>query len=163
MRSRTLLLVVLISLFLAGCATTNLPELEAIQQQQVAQDAYLSGDLHLAEGLWRRAIKRNSQLQHLWCKIGHVNFRLHEYEAAFQAYQRCLADDREQPIVWRNLAAVRLRQATELLLIGHKYLVTITAPETQQFRSDYERLMKQLLSFHRAPTALRPAHDNNEK
>lgn len=135
---------------LVGCKSTQQVRFDTIEQQQkIAIAAYQQGDLHIAEGYWRKIVSAMPEHAQSWCQLGHVNYRLHRYQAASNAYQRCLNLAPEQANIWHNLAAVKLRQATELLLTGQAYLeVAEGRVETHSFAYNYQRLMAELVRFH---------------
>lgn len=119
-----------------------------------ARHAYQQGDLHAAEGLWRQLLQRDKQLYEGWCQLGHIGFRQHQYQSAVEAYQRCLQLHPQQPAIWHNLAVVRLRQATELLLQGQAYADQQEASDTQQ----QQQLLQHLLKLQRVSLV---SHDAN--
>ncbi|WP_417658005.1 hypothetical protein [Pseudidiomarina aestuarii] len=142
-----------LSLFLvlmcAGCASTSQQEEPFVQQlQKTAAAAYHIGDLHQAEGLWQQAVVANPGAYSNWCSLGQVRFRLHQYDASAVGYQRCLEGNSAQPLVWHNLAAVRLRQATEALLEGTIHFDD--RPESERLKRDYQALLEHLLKLQRA-------------
>lgn len=156
--------ILVLALLLMGCQTTQSRELELQLEPALyaAQTAYRQGDLHFAEGLWRQVLDAYPEQGQVWCDIGHVNYRVHRYDAAYEAYQFCLANNPQQPDIWKNLAAIRLRQATELLLAGHAYLgmpTSFGARNNQAQRYEYEMLMQQLLALHRVESPIAEQHD----
>ncbi|HET8816922.1 MAG TPA: hypothetical protein VFM61_05675 [Pseudidiomarina sp.] len=136
-------------LFCIGCASTAPDKEPFVQQlQRTAAAAYHIGDLHQAEGLWQQALVENPNVYSNWCSLGQVRFRLHQYDASAVGYQRCLDGSSAQPLVWYNLAAVRLRQATEALMEGSMHLDEST--EYNQLKRDYEALLAYLFKLQRA-------------
>lgn len=135
-----------------GCASTTTQQEPFVQQlQKTAAAAYHIGDLHQAEGLWQQALAANPEVYSNWCSLAQVRFRLHQYDAAAIGYQRCLEGHAAQPLAWHNLAAVRLRQATEALLEGSMYLDD--RADSEQLKRDYQALLEHLFKLQRAATS----------
>src|SRR5690554_2551229 len=138
---------VLALLSMVGCKTTGLPEDLLAKNTDIALLAYQRGDLHLAEGYLQRVLAANSNHQESWCLLGNINYRLHDYEAATRAFDRCLKINPEQPQIWQNAAAVKLRQATELLLRGQGYLTREETPSSPLARR-FQLLLAELMRLH---------------
>ena len=141
-------------LTLLGCQTTAPQFTETALQPAIenATLAYQQGDLELAEGLWRKLLARDPSLTLGWCHLGHIGFRQHHYDAAFNAYQKCLRYEPQQPAIWQNMAVIRLRQASELMLHGSAYL-----PATEHLSGQpqgYQRLLQSLMLLQRASQQL---------
>lgn len=151
------LLVLLLLLAATGCAATHSPGHDPTQQRSLkaAEQAYRQGDLHLAEGLWRDIVSDSDHVSPGWCYLGHISFRQHRYDEALSSYQQCLDFRPQQPAIWRNMAALRLRQATELLLSGTAYLADREATAGQQrFNREYRKLLRQLMVLQQVDSAL---------
>lgn len=140
--------LVLLLLSLLGCKTTVLPEGALEKNTKIASLAYQRGDLHLAEGYLQRILDTNPNHSDSWCQLGNIRYRLHDYEAATRAYDRCLKLNPSQPVIWHNAAAVKLRQATELLLIGQGYLADNSAPVSSPLASQIQQLLVELMRLH---------------
>lgn len=138
---------VLALLSMVGCKTTGLPEDLLAKNTDIALLAYQRGDLHLAEGYLQRVLDSNPNHQESWCLLGRINYRLHDYEAATRAFDRCLKLNPQQPEIWHNAAAVKLRQATELLLRGQGYLPHEHAPSSPLARR-FQLLLTELMRLH---------------
>lgn len=145
----------LLALLVAGCTSTGKSVYKPATESSMkaAEMAYRQGDLHLAEGLLLKLVRDSDDSAPGWCYLGHISFRQHRYEEALSAYQRCLDFRQQQPDIWRNMAALRLRQATELLLSGTAYLATdeVTA-EQQRFNREYHKLLQQLMVLQQVDT-----------
>lgn len=131
----------------SGCKTTNDVNFSSVEQHySIASDVYQQGDLHTAEGFLQKVIKAQPNHRESWCLLGHVYYRLNSYRAADNAYQKCLSLRGEQPQIWHNLAAVKLRQATELLITGLPYLEPNESNVT--FNANYRLLLQELAHLH---------------
>ncbi|MDX1706261.1 tetratricopeptide repeat protein [Pseudidiomarina sp.] len=153
----------LLALAVAGCTATGKSVYKPATERSMkaAETAYRQGDLHLAEGLLLELVKDGDNSAPGWCYLGHISFRQHRYEEALAAYQRCLEFRQQQPDIWRNMAALRLRQATELLLSGTAYLAAgEVSTEQQRFNREYHKLLQQLMVLQQVDTTLlkRPGH-----
>ncbi len=149
--------LLLLMVVIAGCATTGSPAHDpaARSSLKAAELAYRQGDLHLAEGLWREIVSDNDDGSPGWCYLGHISFRQHRYEEALRAYRHCLEFRQQQPEIWRNMAALRLRQATELLLSGSAYLAAGEPTAAQQrFNREYRKLLRQLMALQQVDSEL---------
>lgn len=141
------LIAVLTLLILSGCNATQKINFANVQHNySIAKSSYLVGDLHTAEGRLLNVVKAQSNHHESWCLLGHVYYRLNSYEAASNAYQSCLSLQPDQPAIWHNLAAVRLRQATELLISGLPYMATQAGEK--QFAANYQLLLDELARLH---------------
>ncbi|KFZ30114.1 hypothetical protein IDSA_11720 [Pseudidiomarina salinarum] len=150
-------LMLLLMVAAGGCATTGSPGQDPTNQSSLkaAELAYRQGDLHLAEGLWREIVGDEDDLSPGWCYLGHISFRQHRYEEALSSYQQCLDFRQQQPAIWRNMAALRLRQATELLLTGTAYLSDSgDTGEQQRFNREYRKLLQQLMVLQQVDSRL---------
>lgn len=132
-----------------GCQTTR-PQVAEMALKPAIENAtmaYQQGDLQLAEGLWRQLLERDPSLLVAWCHLGHIGFRQHAYQASLSAYQKCLRYQPQQPEIWHNMAVIKLRQASELLIQGSAYLpVEEGDSHTTQ---TYPRLLKALMQLQR--------------
>ncbi|OZB05659.1 MAG: hypothetical protein B7X54_04795 [Idiomarina sp. 34-48-12] len=137
----------MLTIALTGCNATQKVNFANVQQHYtVAKTGYTQGDLHTAEGYLLKVVKAQPNHHESWCLLGHVYYRLNSYQAASNAYQTCLSLRPEQSAIWHNLAAVRLRQATELLIKGMPYLKATTVDK--QFSTNYQLLLEELAHFH---------------
>lgn len=140
-------LVGILVLALTGCNSTQKVNFANVQQHYaVAKTGYIQGDLHTAEGYLLKVVKAQPNHHESWCLLGHVYYRLNSYQAASNAYQTCLSLKPEQSAIWHNLAAVRLRQATELLIKGMPYLQATNVDK--QFSTNYQLLLEELARLH---------------
>lgn len=134
----------------AGCASTEKVTFNTLEQQRaIASKSYQQGDLHVAEGYLQRIVSSLPEHSDSWCKLGHINYRLNRYSAATSAYEKCLTLTPEQPEIWHNLAAVKLREATEFLLTGRAYIPESNeAAGASSFAVNYDRLLNELSRLH---------------
>jgi cytochrome c-type biogenesis protein CcmH/NrfG len=142
------------SVFMLGCQTTQ-PQLgETTFQPAIdnAMMAYQQGDLQLAEGLWRRLLQRDPSLFMAWCHLGHIGFRQHDYDTALNAYQKCLRQQPQQAEIWHNMAVIKLRQASELLIQGSAYLPAEDSA-SHDHKHNYQRLLNALMALQRVSQA----------
>lgn len=136
---------------LSGCAISD-PDRLSLQEfehlQRNAEHAYTNGDLHLAEALWRQALVQRPSAYQMWCYLGQVSFRQQRYNEAEQHYQKCIEENPSQPMMWRNLAAIQIRQATEFLLQAEHYDEGSPMPSAT---GHYQQLLSTLLELQRVP------------
>lgn len=145
--------MMLACLFIGGCQSTQ-PKLGELTLQPAIENAtaaYQQGDLQLAEGLWRRLLERDPSLLDAWCHLGHIGFRQHAYEAALSAYQKCLQYQPQQPEIWHNMAVIKLREASELLIQGSAFIDDNRDPN--QDAHNYSRLLNALMLLQRVSQA----------
>lgn len=129
----------------SACQSTNASFENVSQLQQLATHAYAAGDLHLAEGYWLNVTQAMPEHADAWCQLGHIDYRLHRYTAAGNAYQKCLAITPNNLAVWHNLTAVKLREASATIIQGSGYLAE---EDNQQLIHKYRLLMRELLRLH---------------
>lgn len=149
--NKKLVLLIVSGIVVSGCqmTSTSMANHEHMDTHyQIAKKAYQQGDLHVAEGYLHRVTAVEPNHAPSWCLLGHIGFRLNRYEAAQQGYERCLRIHPQQPLIWHNLAALRLRQATELLMTGLPYLTQETAPLVPHFKQNYQLLLNELKYLH---------------
>ncbi|MBR9908668.1 MAG: hypothetical protein GYB30_11580 [Gammaproteobacteria bacterium] len=137
--------IVAIGLPLIGCQSNDASFENIAQLQELAQRAYVSGDLHQAEGLWLDIVKVMPEHTEAWCQLGHIDYRVHRYTAATHAYQKCLAITPHNVSAWHSLTAAKLREASETLLIGSAYL---EGEKDQRLVANYQRLLRELMRLH---------------
>jgi len=115
-------LILVSALLMALSACASQPLSAAFDQRiALANHAYQIGDLNTAEATWRQVLKIDAEVTEGWCALGHIAFRQQRYEEALRHYEQCLKLMPEQPKIWHNLAVIRIRQATETLIIGAPY------------------------------------------
>ena len=153
MRRISLLLSLAVVMVISGCQSTSpkLAETTFAPLLDNATKAYQQGDLQLAEGMFRQLIVRDPSLLMAWCHLGHIGFRQHQYEAALNAYQQCLRYQPQQPEIWHNMAVIKLREASELLIQGSAYLPPTT--EASLTNQNYPRLIQSLMLLQRVSQA----------
>ncbi len=145
-----LVVVIVSSLVLSACElTATRPDSGATDTYyRIAWQAYQQGDLHVAEGYLHQVTAAEPNHAHSWCLLGHIGFRLNRYDAAHQAYDKCLQIHPQQPMIWHNLAALKLRQATELLITGLPYVSVEANGKYPHFSDNYHLLMSELKRLH---------------
>jgi|SRR5690554_1200402 len=141
------IILLLVLTYLSGCKATSADvSFETIETlQKLAYASYQAGDLHQAEGHWRKLTQLTPLNSIAWCQLGHVHYRRHRYQAASKSYQKCLEINPSQIDVWHSLSAVKLREATETLLLGSSY---ISDNSDSQLVRNYQRLQRELLRLH---------------
>lgn len=144
---------------LVGCQATNASFDNIAQLQDLASQSYIAGDLHQAEGYWLDIAKVMPEHNRAWCQLGHINYRLHRYSAASNAYQKCLAIAPQQLSIWHSLTAVKLREASETLLMGSAHL---NNEENANLVSKYQLLMRELLRLHGIADGFLVGEEGNE-
>lgn len=123
---------------LSGC--TSKPPSETFDRQlAAAYQSYQEGDLTSAEARWRALVQIDPELTEGWCLLGHIGLRQQRYHEALRHYQTCLELTPAQPAIWHNIAVIRIRQATEALLVGAPY----------QTDSEHRLLLAKLLKLQR--------------
>ena len=142
----TKVLPALVCTLLFGCKTTTIqppaPRLaDAEQQRMLAMQAYEKGDYHLAMGILQ-AIDNNQADRQASCYIGAIHFRLHEYQAAEQKFNKCRLLNPEDPAAWLNSAATHIRLATEILLSGRSHL---SEQSPALLHGQYDELLQALM------------------
>lgn len=126
-----LLLTVAVASMLGGCASSNQQrdnedgksKINLLVLENNAQTAYQSGQLELAEGLYRQLLSHRQNYAPAWFKLGNIYTRTNRLDAAVNAYQNCINSDREYAKAWHNLAIARVRQATDILIEAQNHLV----------------------------------------
>lgn len=112
----------LVAVLLMLTACTSQPLTQAFEARiNMAHHYYKIGDLNAAEASWRALLAKDAELTEGWCALGHIGFRQQRYEEALRHYEQCLKLSPEQPKIWHNLAVIRIRQATETLIIAMPY------------------------------------------
>ena len=140
------LLPVFFCTLLFGCKTTTMqspaPRLaDAEQRRMLAMQAYEKGDFHLAMGLLQ-AIDNNQADRQASCYIGAIHFRLHEYQAAEQKFNKCRLLNPDDAAAWLNSAATHIRLATEILLSGRSHL---SERQPTELHGRYDELLQALM------------------
>lgn len=138
-------IILLLSFYLLGCKTNDASFETIAQMQELATQAYTNGDLHRAEGLWSDIVRVMPEHAEAWCQLGHIDYRLHRYAAANNAYQKCLVIKPRNIAVWHNLTAVKLRDASETLIRGSAYLTT---EHDRDLVGKYQLLLRELMRLH---------------
>lgn len=143
-----LALLLMASLALAACATPRAPTAGGLPEpgervpgglialQERADEAYLEGRLLDAEQLYRQLLREMPQSAYAWLRLGNVQVRNSELDAAARSYRECLKFAREDARCWNNLALVYVKMAT------------LTLEQSGEFISDREQAAR-LESFRR--------------
>ncbi len=125
-------LIAIIALTLSACASTSQKGKEEKKQVNLvavearAESAYRSGQLELAEGLYRHLLANKSNYAPAWFRLGNIYTRTNRLDAAVNAYQNCISSDKEYAKAWHNLAIARVRQATDILIEAQNHLLVET-------------------------------------
>lgn len=129
-------LVLCVSTLLA-CSTspkhepTKSTKLNLIAIEANAETAYRSGQLELAEGLYRQLLSEKRNYAPAWFRLGNIYTRTNRLDAAVTAYQNCINSDSEHAKAWHNLAIARVRQATDILIEAQNHLVVDTSAKSR--------------------------------
>ena len=101
----------------SGYAATKVSDDEAglFDLQREADKAYEEGRLLDAEQLYRRMLKVTPASGHAWLRLGNVQLRNDQLEAAVHAYRECLRFEMGQSRCWQNLALTYVEMAVATL------------------------------------------------
>lgn len=111
-RARMFFFMALIAL-LAGCATSSVDRQlgSIVATQREADDAYAHGDMQVALQRYETLIKAVPKESSYWFRLGNVQFRLMQLDAAIASYQQAITLKPGYTEAWYNLGIVRLRMA----------------------------------------------------
>lgn len=90
--------------------TTGLFEL-----QRQADEAYEQGRLLDAEQLYRRMLTASPASGYAWMRLGNVQLRNDQLEAAIHAYRQCLRFETGESRCWQNLSLTYVEMAVATL------------------------------------------------
>ncbi len=90
--------------------TTGLFEL-----QRQADEAYEQGRLLDAEQLYRRMLAASPASGYAWMRLGNVQLRNDQLEAAIHAYRQCLRFETGESRCWQNLSLTYVEMAVATL------------------------------------------------
>lgn len=126
-------------LLLVGCAAPTRPPAAAaeaaggervpgglVSLQDRADQAYAEGRLLDAEQLYRQLLREMPQSAYAWLRLGNVQLRNSELEAAARSYRECLKFAQEDARCWNNLALTYVKMANLTLDQASQF---ITDPE----------------------------------
>jgi tetratricopeptide (TPR) repeat protein len=104
--------ITLLIVLLAGCATSVPKQVESIvTTQREADDAYAHGDMQLALQRYQALTKAMPKEASYWFRLGNVEFKLMQPDAAIAAYQQAITLNPGYTEALYNLGIVRLRMA----------------------------------------------------
>jgi Tfp pilus assembly protein PilF len=83
--------------------------------QDRADQAYAEGRLLDAEQLYRLMLKEMPQSAHAWLRLGNVQLRNSELEAAARSFRECLKFQQQDGRCWNNLALTYIKMAHSTL------------------------------------------------
>jgi tetratricopeptide (TPR) repeat protein len=81
----------------------------------LAVTSYQQGDLQQALRLYKYLVNKVPEDADLWFRLGNVHARLSHTTLAMQAYEKALLRDPRNYKAWRNISAVKLREAADAL------------------------------------------------
>ncbi|GLQ96507.1 tetratricopeptide repeat protein [Dyella mobilis] len=112
MISTRVLAAMLLATLLVGCATSVPKQVESIvATQHDADDAYAHGDMPLALQRYQALTKAMPKEASYWFRLGNVQFKLMQPDAAIVSYQQAIALKPGYTEALYNLGIVRLRLA----------------------------------------------------
>jgi Flp pilus assembly protein TadD len=83
--------------------------------QRQADAAYEQGRLLDAEQLYRRMLKASPSSGYAWMRLGNVQLRNDQLEAAIYAYRQCLRFETSEARCWQNLSLTYVEMAVATL------------------------------------------------
>lgn len=83
--------------------------------QRQADAAYEEGRLLDAEQLYRRMLKESPSSGYAWMRLGNVQLRNDQLEAAIYAYRQCLRFETGESRCWQNLSLTYVEMAVATL------------------------------------------------
>jgi len=83
--------------------------------QRQADTAYDEGRLLDAEQLYRRMLKASPSSAYAWMRLGNVELRNDQLEAAIHAYRQCLRFQSGESRCWQNLSLTYVEMAVATL------------------------------------------------
>lgn len=115
-RGTSRLSLIVAFIVLAGCAghgTRPVPDrtAEAAQDEQAANRAYASGDIHHAANLYETVVAATPDDADAWYRLGNARFRLQKLDDAGLAYEHAIKLKPDHAQALYNLGVVRLKQA----------------------------------------------------
>ncbi|SDD69429.1 Tetratricopeptide repeat-containing protein [Aquimonas voraii] len=128
------------AMLLVGCAAPTRPPAAAsetpggervpgglVSLQDRADQAYAEGRLLDAEQLYRQLLREMPQSAYAWLRLGNVQLRNSELEAAARSYRECLKFMQDDARCWNNLALTYIKMAN------------LTLDQAGQFITDSEQ------------------------
>jgi Tfp pilus assembly protein PilF len=112
MRVRGLSACAVLSLALAGCASTPHQELaQTVGLRQQATQAYAGGDLPTALEAYEALTRMTPSVADDWFRLGNILARIGRPEQATEAYRQALQREPAHAKAWHNLGTVLAREA----------------------------------------------------
>lgn len=129
---------------LAGCAGhATLPvqdhAADAARDEQAANRAYASGDIHHAADLYESVVVAVPDDADAWFRLGNARFRLQKLDEAGAAYERAIKIRPDDARALYNLGVVRLKQAQAALVASAQ-----AGEPGDRLRSDSGRIVQRL-------------------
>ncbi len=117
-------LFMVVALLLNGCATApqQQAEINLIELNRKAEQAYKKKDWKQAEKYYRQLIAETPKDALLWFKLGNIFARTQRPEQAIKAYEEAVVRDSAYVKAWRNLGIVSLKKAAHLYIEMLKYI-----------------------------------------
>lgn len=140
--------IVLFTVVICSCASS--PERsestfkEKIALFQEAEQYYQQGLLAQAESRYRAMLKTNPNMYEAWLRLGNINVRTGQLEAATLAFEKCIAIAPERLKGWNNLALTHVIQATEVAREG----LSVTDPNDPD-DAKLQRLLERLIAINK--------------
>lgn len=143
-----LLLVALLVVLLAGCATAPSRQLDTLMaKERQADTAYAQGDLPVALRTYEELTRALPRQAPLWFYLGNVRVKLGQPHRAMADYEHALQLDPHYAKAWYNLGIVRLRLAEAA------FVQAASSPESQALRPQSERMADRIAHVTGIPAA----------
>lgn len=88
---------------------------DLIARVERADQAYLEGRLLDAEQLYRQVLRQHPRSTHALLRLGNIQLRNSELEAAALSYRECIKHAPEDARCWNNLALTHVKMAADAL------------------------------------------------
>lgn len=88
---------------------------DLIARVERADQAYLEGRLLDAEQLYRQVLRQHPRSTHALLRLGNIQLRNSELEAAALSYRECIKFAPEDARCWNNLALTHVKMAADAL------------------------------------------------
>lgn len=141
-------------LLLSGCGSTmqrnaSDPQSAVSQLREHAEQSYQLRDYHAAEGSWLALLEKRPNDLQAQCRLGHIYFRQHHYQASLHYLQKCAKRQSSPVATQQTIATIYLRLATQAMLHGSAYLPDESTPATTGKYDQYRRLLRLLMGLQR--------------
>lgn len=109
------ILIIVLALILAGCASQSILEQEGevdlFDLREQADEAYEKGDMDTSEKHYSALVKEVPSEAKPWFRLANIYARTERPGAAVRAYREALIRDPEMSKAWYNMGIVQLREA----------------------------------------------------